>query len=161
MPIVSSDILFKQSGANNLGGAISANGVSAALHGLFDAVTGSESSAGDVEYRCVYVKNNHVTLTLFNALAFIQSNTPSASTACDIGLGTAAIGAEEQTVANENTAPADVSFSAPSSYSGGLLIGDIGPGQFKAVWIRRTVTINASAYSGDGMTLAVQGDTAA
>lgn len=161
MPIVASDILIKQSGANNLGGAISANGVSAALHGLFDAVTGAESSAGDVEYRCVYVKNNHVTLTLYNAVAFIQSNTPSASTTCDIGLGTATIGNEEQTVGNEGTAPSGVSFSAPTTYSGGLFIGDLAPGQAKAIWIRRTVTSNASAYSGDGMTLAVQGDTAA
>lgn len=161
MPIVSSDILFKQSGANNLGGAISANDVSAALHGLFDAVTGSESSAGDVEYRCVYVKNSHATLTLYNAVAFIQSNTPSTSTVCDIGLGASTIGNEEQTVTNEGTAPDGVSFSAPSSYASGLAIGNLAPGQFKAVWIRRTVTINASAYSGDGMTLAVQGDTAA
>lgn len=161
MPIVASDILIKQSGANNLGGAISANDVSAALHGLFDAVTGSESSAGDVEYRCVYVKNSHATLTLYNAVAFIQSNTPSTSTVCDIGLGASTIGNEEQTVTNEGTAPDGVSFSAPSSYASGLAIGNLAPGQFKAVWIRRTVTINASAYSGDGMTLAVQGDTAA
>ena len=139
MPIVASDILFKQSGASNLGGAISASDVSASLHGLFDAVTGSESSSGDIEYRCIYVKNSHATLTLFNAVAFIQSNTPSASTSCDIGLGSAAIGAEEQTVVNENSAPAGVSFSAPSSYSSGLAIGDLAPGQHKAIWIQRTV----------------------
>lgn len=161
MPIIASDIQFRQSGAANLGGAISASAVSSALHGLWDVVSGAEALAGDIEYRCIYARNGHATLTLYNAVAFIQSNTPSAATAADIGLGTSAIGGTEQTIATEGTAPAGVSFSAPSTYAGGLAIGDIAPGQSKAIWIRRTVSAGAAAYSGDGMTLAVQGDSAA
>lgn len=161
MPITASDILYKQSGAANLGGAISATDVSTALHGLFDVVSGSESLDGDVEYRCIYVKNAHATLTLYNAVAFIQSNTPASDTTCDIGVGSAEISGVEQTVADENTAPADVSFGAPSSYSTGYPLGDLDPGQHKAIWIRRTITAGAPAYNNDGMTLAVQGDTAA
>ena len=161
MPILTSDILFKQSGASNLGGAISGTDVSTALHGLFDVVSGPESLAGDVEYRCIYVKNNHGTLTLYNAVAFIQTNTPSGYTSCDIGLGTSAINGTEQTIANESAAPSGVSFSAPSAYASGLLIGDLAPGATKAIWIRRTINAGAVAYNNDGMTLAVQGDTAA
>lgn len=161
MPIVATDIVFKQSGGANLGGAVSAADVPTALHALFDAITGSESLGGDVEYRCVYVKNNHSTLTLYNSVAFLQSNTPSTSTAFDIGLGTSAIGATEQTIANEGAAPAGVSFSAPATYVAGLAIGDLAPGQTKAIWLRRTVSAGASAYSGDNAILAVQGDTAA
>lgn len=161
MPIISSDIEFRQSGTNNLGGTISGSAVSAALHGLFDVVSGAESLAGDAEYRCIYVRNSHATLTLYNAIAYISSNTPSGDTTVDIGVGTSAANGEEQTIADENTAPAGVAFSNPSAYVGGLSLGDIPAGQHKAIWIRRTVSAGAAAYSGDGMTLAVQGDTAA
>mgnify|MGYP001768124687 CR=1 FL=1 len=162
MPIVATDIQFKTSTATgNLGGAIAGDDVSSALHGLFDVVAGAEALSGDAEYRCVYVKNNHSTLTLYNAVAFISSNTPSGDTAVDIGVGTSAVNGVEQTIANENTAPAGVSFSNPSAYIGGLQLGDIPAGQHRAIWIRRTVSAGAAAYSGDGMTLAVQGDTAA
>lgn len=160
MPIIASDIKFRQSGAGNLGGAMSGSDVSSALHGLFDVVAGYESLAGDVEYRCVYVLNNHATLTLYNAAAFIQTNSPSSDTSVDIGIGTSAVNGTEQTIADENTAPSGVSFSAPDSYIGGLSIGDIPAGQHKAIWIRRTISAGAAAYSNDGMTLAVQGDTA-
>ena len=161
MPILATDILIKQSAAGNLGGALSASDVPTSLHGLFDAVIGSESLAGIIEYRCVYVKNNHATLTLYAPVVFVSSNTPSPSTAVDIGVGTSAISGTEQTIANETTAPAGVSFGNASAYASGYAIGDLAPGQTRAVWIRRTVTAGAAAYSGDGMTLAVQGDTAA
>jgi hypothetical protein len=161
MPIIASDLMYKQSGAGNLGGAVSGSDVSTALHALFDAITGSESLGGDAEYRCVYVKNTHASLTLYNAVVFLQSNTPSASTSVAIGLGTSAINGTEQTIAAEGDEPSGVSFSSPSTYGAGLVIGDLAPGQTKAVWIRRTVTAGAAAYSGDSATLALQGDTAA
>ena len=161
MPIVPTDIKFKQSGASNLGGSISASDVSTSLHGLFDVVSGSEALAGDVEYRCIYVKNTHATLTLYNAVAFIQSNTPSTDTTCDIGVGTAAINEEEPSIADENTAPAGVTFSAPIDYTSGRALGDLPPGASKAIWIRYTITAGAAAFNNDGPTIAVQGETAA
>lgn len=168
MPITATDIEFRLSGgaANadgnaSLGGEISAVAVSGALHAFFDRVTGAEAAAGDIEYRCLYVRNSHPTLTLYGAVVWLAANTPSADTVMAIGLGTAAIGAQEQTVANESTAPAGVAFSAPASYATGLVIGDIPPSSHKAVWLRRTVSAGAAAYSGDGATLAVQGDTGA
>jgi len=161
MPIISTDILYKQSGASSLGGAISATDVSTAINGLFDVVSGTEALSGDTEYRCVYVKNNHGSLTLYNAAVFIQTNTPSTDTDAAIGVGSSAINGTEQTVANESTAPTSVVFSAPSTFATGLALGDLAPGAWRAVWIRRTVSSAASAYNGDGVTLAVQGDTAA
>jgi hypothetical protein len=168
MAIVASDIDFRLSGgASNadgnaaLGGVISSNAVSAAVNALFDRVTGAEALVGGVEYRCVYVKNNHGSLTLYGATVWLSANTPSTDTTVDIGLGTAAINATEQTVGNESTAPSGVSFSAPASYGAGLAIGDIPAGHYKAVWIRRTTSASAAAYNSDGFTLAVQGDTGA
>ena len=119
MPITSTDLKFHLSGgaANSdpnaaLGGAISTTQiVDATVANLFDNVSSAESAAGDTEYRCFYVKNTHATLTLQAAKVYIQTNTPSADTSAEIGLGTSAVNGTEQTVANESTAPSAVTFS--------------------------------------------------
>lgn len=167
MPIQSTDIVLALSGGSananpnaSLGGAVSSvEVVDAALHNLFDKVSSAEATAGSVEYRCVYVRNEHATLTLEDAKVFIPTNSVSADTTLAIGLGTSAISAVEQTVANETTAPAGVTFSAPADYAAGLVIGNLAPSATKAVWIRRTVTAGAAAAN-DSATLRVQGDTA-
>ena len=102
--------------------------------------------------------NNHGTLSLIGAKVFIQTNTPSSDTDVAIGLGSSAINGTEQTVADESTAPTGVSFSAPTTFAGGLAIGDLAAGAHKAVWVRRTVNAGAAAYA-DSFTLRVQGDT--
>lgn len=162
MAIVSSDIKYRLSGgASNTNPAASLGGVKSSTDAsnYFDDVSSAEASAGDTEYRCVYVHNNHGTLTLIGAKIWIQANTPSSDTSVDIGLGSSAVNGTEQTVADEQTAPTGgVTFSAPTSYAGGLSIGDIPAGQHKAVWVRRTINSAAAAYS-DSFTLRVQGDT--
>lgn len=168
MPITATDIVFRLSGgASNssgdaaLGGAISNNAVSSSVNALFDYVSGDESATGDTEYRCVYVRNSHASLTLYGAKVWIASNTPSADTEAAIGLGTSAINGTEQTIANENTAPAGVTLSLSANEAAALTIGDLAPGAHKAVWVRRVVTAGAAAYNNDGITLTVKGDTAA
>ena len=161
MAIVSTDIQYRLSGgASNSDPAISLGGVksSTAASNYFDDVSSAEASAGDTEYRCVYVHNNHGTLSLIGAKVFIQTNTPSSDTDVAIGLGSSAINGTEQTVADESTAPTGVSFSAPTTFAGGLAIGDLAAGAHKAVWVRRTVNAGAAAYA-DSFTLRVQGDT--
>lgn len=162
MPIVSTDIKYRLSGgASNtdpaaaLGGAKSSTDAASTI---FDDVSSAEATAGDIEYRCIYVHNNHGSLTLQGAKVWIQTQTPSADTDVAIGLGSSAVNGTEQTVANEGTAPTSVTFSAPSSFAGGLTIGDIPAGQHKAVWVRRTVNAGAAAAS-DSFALRVQGDT--
>lgn len=161
MPIVSTDIKYMLSGgAANADPALSLGGAKSSVEAVnyFDDVSSVEASAGDTEYRCVYVHNNHGTLTLIGAKIWIQTQTPSGDTDVAIGLGAAAVNATETAVGNESTAPAGVTFSAPSSFAGGLVIGDIPPGQHKAVWVRRTVNAAAAAFA-DSFTLRVQGDT--
>ena len=173
MPITNTDIqFFLSGGAGNsdpnasLGGIISSTQVtSAALHNLFDQVSGPEAAAGDIEYRCIYVKNNHGSLTWEAVAAFIQSQTTSGDTSLDIGLDPAGNGDGSSTgvattIANENTAPGGVSFSAPSTYAGGLSIGNLTTTQVRAVWIRWTVSAAAAAFNTDTTVLRAQGDTA-
>lgn len=163
MAIQSSDIRFRLSGgaANSdplasLGGAKSSVDTGA---GIFDGVTSSESAAGDIEYRCVYVHNAHATLTLSNAVAWLPSNTPSTSTIVEVGVGTSAVNGTEQTVANESTAPSTVTFAPVATQGAGVALGDIPAGQHRAIWLRRTVTAGAAAFA-DGFTLRATGDTA-
>lgn len=160
MAIASTDILQRLSGgagnssaSASLGGAKSSN---AAPAGLFSTASGAESTSGSVKYRCVYVHNNHGTLTLVGATANIQSDTPDSTSIVDIGLGTSAINGTEQTVADENTAPTSVTFSA-----GPVTLGDIPAGQHRAVWLRRTISAGCPAITGDSYTVRVSGSTAA
>jgi hypothetical protein len=169
MPIVSADIEFRLSGgaANadpdaSLGGAKSSvEIVDATVENLFDNVSSAETAAGDTEYRCLYVHNAHATLTLQDAVAWIQSNTPSTDTTAEIGPGSAAVNAEEQSVANESTAPTAVTFSAAANEGAAITLGDIPAGQHKAIWVKRIVSAAAGAYNDDGLTIRVKGDTGA
>ncbi len=162
MPILTTDIIYRLSGgASNtdpaaaLGGAKSSTSMPS---GIFDDVSSAEASAGDIEYRCIYIHNNHGSLTLQAPKIFIQANTPSATTTVAIGLGTSVQGGTEQTVADEGTAPAGVSFSEPADFAAGIALGDIPPAGHRAVWIRRTITAGTAAAN-DSFTLRVTGDT--
>jgi hypothetical protein len=171
MPIIDTDIQVRLSGGSanvdagaSLGGAKSSTViVDDVLNNLWDNVGGIESGAGDIEYRCVYIHNAHATLTMINAKVYLDALTDSSDDEVDIGLGTSLVGSatEEQLVANETTAPTGVTFSRPTSYATGLLIGDIEPGEHKAVWIRRTVNAGAAAFTNNGYDLAVESETLA
>jgi hypothetical protein len=168
MPIEPTDIQYRLSGgaANadpnaSLGGAISANAIGAGAHNLFDQVSGAESAAGDIEYRCFYVRNAHPTLTLQGAKVFVLTESTSPSTNEELGLGTSAISGVEQTVADESTGPSGVTFAEANGEGAGLVIGDLAPNAHKAVWMRRTVTAGAAALNDDESVIRVVGDTAA
>jgi hypothetical protein len=165
MAILNTDIAYRLSGggsntlpASSLGGAKSST---AAGTDLFDNVSSSEATSGDTEYRCIYVHNGHASLTWTSPKIWIQSNTPSTDTAITIGLGTSAVNATEQTVADEGTAPSGVSFVTAVDETNGVSLGDIPFGQHRAVWIKRVVTASAAAYNNDTFTVRAKGDTAA
>lgn len=168
MSIVASDIKYRLSGgaANSdpnasLGGAKSSvEVVDNTDNNLFDDVTGAEHTAGDVEYRCIYVHNAHGSLSLTSALVWIASDTSGADSDISIAVGTAAVNGTEQTVANESTAPSGVTWSdAAVSRATGLALGDIPAGQHKAVWIRRTITAGSTAQAADTCSVQAGGDT--
>jgi len=166
MSIIAGDFVERLSGGSgnavgdaSLGGIKSTTVKSTALNGLFDSVGAAEALAGDIEYRCIYLHNASATDTMTNAVVYISANTPLAGTTLDIGVGTAAINATEQTIANESTAPSGVTFSAPSTAGTGLALGNIPLGQHKAIWIRRTVTAGSGSSASDGGTLGYQCET--
>lgn len=162
MPILASEIDYRLSGgAANADPTLSIGGIKSSVEmstTIFDDVSSAEAAAGDVEYRLVYVHNAHGTLSYQSAKTWVQTQTPSADTEVAIGLAAAGLNATETAVANENTAPAGVTFSAPTDFAGGLSLGTIPAGQHYGVWIRRTVTAGAASAS-DSFTLRTQGDS--
>ena len=131
-------------------------------HNLFDQVSGTESNAGDTEYRAVYLLNNHGSLTAQNTVVYISSNTPSADTDISIALAGEGLNVTMETVANENTAPVGESFSnSATSYATGLSMGNIPAGQRYGLWIKRVVNAGAAAVNDDAFTLKYDCDTAA
>lgn len=179
MPIITSDLWFLLSvrtgtqgfttagtPAGSLGKWVSATQITdATLGNLFDAVTGDENAASDVEYRCLFLRNSHASLTLLGPVVWLASETAGGATAA-IGVDPTpasiplALSAQAVEVADEQTAPVGVSFSAPTSKGAGLALGDIPAGQCRAIWIRRTAT-NSAALDLDGVVLRVEGDTSA
>jgi len=168
MAIVAGDIDFHLSGATgtpatSLGGAIHATQITdATTHNLFDIVSSAEASAGDTEYRCFYVKNNHGTLALQNAEIYVQQVTPSTDTDIEIGLDLAGVNGTADTIANESTAPDPaVTFDTAVGSGNALTIGNIPAGEHMAIWVKRIVSASASAYTDDNVIIRVAGDTAA
>lgn len=169
MAIVATDIKVYLSGGagntvpdNSLGGVRSTTEVvDATLHNLFDIVSGAESTAGDTEYRAIYVRNEHATLTYQSAEVWIQANTTSTDTSAEISLGTAAIDATEQTIVNESTAPIGTTFSTAAGQGNALAIGNLAPDSFKAIWVKRVVDAGSAAFNNDTLVVRFNGQTAA
>ncbi len=109
---------------------------------VFDNVSALESLNGDIEYRCLYVKNTNGTDTAFDVRLWVKSQ-PVGPDELDIALDTGgknvtAIGP----LSNEEDGTALLTglvWSRPSTQSAGLLLGNMSPGDEYAFWIRRTV----------------------
>lgn len=160
MSVASSDIQYRLSGgASNTAAAASLGGAKSsqpAPASLFDSVSGAEATAGDIEYRCIYVHNASATDPLTNAVLWLAANTPSASTDIAVGLGASAVNGTEPSVADESSAPPGVTFSAAASKAAGIALGTIPVGQHRAAWVRRSVAAGASSAGSDGATLRVE-----
>lgn len=165
--VTASDIKFYHSGgaSNNqgtadLGGAISAVEIpSGTANNLWDDVTNAERVAGDTEYRCIYIKNTSAGGTWKTPVVWIDSQETKGTAA--IALDSAAVGATAaSSSADENTAPASpaVNWGTLTSKAAGTAIADIGPGGYKAIWIKRQVTANIGGGS-DSISIRVEGDT--
>lgn len=178
MAIASTDILYKFSvgaaagdttagtAAGSLGDQVSTTQITDnTLNNLFDDVSGDENAASDVEYRGIFVHNNHGSLTWQAPVVWISAEVAGGANAA-ISVDTTATSAkgsgstQMKTIVDENTAPATQTFSSPTTKATGLALSDIPAGNVKGIWIRRTAT-NSAAVNNDGVTIRCEGDTAA
>lgn len=139
--------------------------INATKNNLFDDVSGDRNAASSIDYRCIFAANTNPTITWLGVKVWLPSEVAGGA---NIAIGidptaASAVGsavAQALTIPNVNTAPAGVAFSSPGTKAGGLNLGDIGPGQCRAIWFQRTAT-NSGAMNGDGVNFSVEGDTTA
>lgn len=139
-------------GAESSRAIIVGTGLDGVRNNLFDPVTPAQASAGHTDYRCFYLHadpdGDLATVTLW-----IHDNADNANTTFAIGLDPAGVGGTAASPANETTAPAGVTFSAPSSGSPLSVSGTLTANSKQAVWIRRTVTAGAAFTALDSLTI--------
>jgi len=145
--------------AGSLGKYVSTTEAAGSTNVFFDDVSSSEASAGDTEYRCVFVHNAHATDSALNVQVQVVSEVGGGGvTAAALdNIAASAVGsssAQAAQVADENTAPSGVGSFGTTA----LGIGTLAAGQVKAVWLRRTVSASTAGMTGDGFTLRVTGD---
>jgi len=153
MAIVSGDLRFHLTGgaANadpslSLGGVISSVQLTdATLENLFDNVSPADALAGCTHYRALSFKNASA-LTAYGAVVFISQETTSADTTIEIAYDPTGT----QSIVNETTAPAGLSFSTPLSLGAGLALGDVAAGATKRIWFKRIVDPGAAQASDSG-----------
>ena len=151
------------SGVLSLGKYVSTTPGPTTLNGLFPMLAAADNAAGTLkQYLCLFAVNTHASLTWRAPRLWLTD--PAGGTDVAVGvdptaaslLGSASAQALE--VASVTTAPAGVTFSAPGTYSAGLLLGDIGPGRCKAFWVCRSAS-NSGGMSGEAPLLELRGGT--
>lgn len=147
--------------ATSLGDQVSTTAITDATIGnVFDDINGAEAAAGSVDYRCIFILNNHATLTYVGATIAVQSESAGGAT-IDIATDNIAVSAkgsasaQAAVIANGGVAPTGVSAFG----DGPLTIGDMAPGQVKAVWLRLTTPASATAMNPDNFVLVLDGDS--
>jgi len=141
----------------SLGGGISFYSPRSAIRNeIFPDVTTAQRIAGITSYRCLYLDNEHSTLTMASLTAWLEALAAGAGATFHIGVDPAGINGVAAAIANETTAPAGVSFSAPTSYGAGINLGSLAPGDYIALWLRRTIAAGATARQYDQVRLGLQ-----
>lgn len=172
MPISEDDIEFALSGgaANvdplaSLGGPIAVTGtkdIPETKNALLDDVTPQQATTGWVEYRGLYVRNAHATEPLREAVIWIDQTVLAPGETIEIGVAVEDVNVPMATIAADTTAPTGVTFSTPTSADHGLSlntaspISGLGAGDFRGVWIKRSVTAGSEGHD-DACALVVTG----
>lgn len=122
--------------ATSIGGAESSESPGA---DLFDDVANAERLSGLIDYRLVYVHNDDVDDG--SVVAYVPTQLESGRQIA-IAVPTQLAGATVPPLANDQTTPAGVTFSAPTTAPAGVSLGTIPAGSFRGLWLRRTVNSN-------------------
>lgn len=177
MAIAETDLVWRLSGgAGNTAPAASLGGVMSAAAGgiitktktfnsIFDDISGTESAAGDVEYRCIYITDIHATLGLTTPKIYISTNAGNVADMIDIGVDLAGVDVTADDITDESTAPSPaVTFAHNcTSYATGVALSATltANGGRAGIWIRRTVTAGMTADDDEWWTMEIAGDSAA
>jgi hypothetical protein len=163
--VATSDLIFRLSGgASNADPKLSVGGamstvlvVDDVMNNIWDNVDGIQLVNGSTEVRCIYIYNANTAATFASVKAWISQPSIASSNTISIGAGNAAAGTAEPAVANETIVPGNVIFVTASTQASGISLGNIGPQQYKAIWIKRVTAPGSEAFPDNGYTIRVQG----
>lgn len=129
----------------SIGGAMSSTD---ATSPLWDSVSGTAAASGQIDYRLLYLYNDHPTAS-GDAFTYILQQFSHAGQTLAIGLAAEGQNVDVAAPADRFTAPGGVSFSSPTTLGAALHNGTLGPVSRRGVWLRRTVTAGTTPVSGD------------
>jgi hypothetical protein len=138
----------------------------ATLNAMFSDATGAENAASTIHYQCMFVYNANAANAFQTVAAWLSAEVAGGATVALAADSTAAsavgsASAQALQIANRTTAPAGpLTFTSPTTFGTGVALGTIPTTNVKGLWVRRTLA-NTAALNADGMTISVQGDTAA
>lgn len=130
----------------SLGGVTSSTEfVSDSLNNLFGAATASQAENGAVQYRALAVKNTHVSDTWTAMKMWLSQLAKKADASDYTAYASFALGLDATTgdIPNDTTAPSGVTFTSPTTRSGGISCSDLAPAVEKRIWVRRTIVAGA------------------
>ena len=134
------------------------------LHNLFDKVTGVQSRDGYTDYRKIWFKNNHGSLTAQTAKAAIMNNSVETNVHFQIGVGSVkTTGTGGVNPADEVSAPGGITFDDADGEANGLGVGgdgNIDASEWLDIYIKRTITAGQTAKDNDTASLKVFADSA-
>jgi len=149
----------------SLGKYISTTVWGGALHDLFPRLEGEENAGQVAKYRCAFVANLHASLTWLDTRVFMPSGDPAGGALVAIALDPTpasplgSVAAQALSITDDLTAPAGLTWLAPTTYAAGLQLGDLLPGYCRAVWIRRTGANGAQLAAPEQVTFRARGGT--
>jgi len=178
----SSDIYFMYTGEASgpsdatlsIGGTMNVNTItSAQANNIFDDVTGDESTSGEMEYRCIAIKDSHATAQMLNAKVWITGFVAAGGTADTINFAIQETsgGSLSNEIADVYTAPTQeftvpaagggtVAWTEEGSPSNTLTYGTVDAnGGWFGLWLSRTVPPSSDAFSNRSVTIQVQCET--
>lgn len=123
---------------------------------LFDDILKLDALNGTIDYRCVYLYNNHPTEAFLSVGVYGYGATGNPATAGDklwvgadpAGAGNGSTTGVATSIPDEWTAPTGVTFSSPEITSV-LALGAIQPLEARAIWLRRNVPASLFAVTPD------------
>ena len=165
MSLSITDLKFYQSSNGNLGGSPDfANEVDISADAFWDNISASESTLGDVEYRCMYARNVSTTNSLLSPSVELTQNAIDADTTMAIAV-LDDVNTNTVSIADESTEPAgsptwqavgvDIQFNTDLAFEGA------GAGDYIAIWIRRTVVNSVNQAANDNCSITLKGQTSA
>jgi hypothetical protein len=139
---MAASLAFRLSGgAGNAAPLASTGGVmsttAATANTLFDTVSAAEASAGDTEYRAIFLLNDgDKDLTGLKLWMSDQAASGVLALALD-GVGK---NADAEVEADESTAPTGETFSSPTDVGSAISVPDLAVGDRHAIWVRRVIS---------------------